>query len=326
MALRVGLLSSWASRLGGGVFEAVRQQALALDAAEGVEVRVFALADQRTGDDRLHWRPVPVSTRPQYGPRAFGYAPGLASDLLAADLDVLHLHGIWMYPSHAAATWAARTGRPYVISPHGMLEPWIVNRGRWKKSIARAGYEERSWRRARLFHALTAAEAADIAEMTAGVAPGIDIVTVPNGVAVPSLRDRHLDGPPTVLYLGRIHPKKNLDALIAGWARGARPAGSRLVIAGWGETEHVAELETRLAAAADPSIAFVGPAHGPEKAALLDAARFLVLPSLSEGLPMTVLEAWAAGTPTLMTAACNLSHGFAAGAASTRARWKIPWP
>jgi poly(glycerol-phosphate) alpha-glucosyltransferase len=28
-----------------------------------------------------------------------------------------------------------------------------------------------------------------------------------------------------------------------------------------------------------------------------------------------VLEAWAAGTPTVMTAACNLPEGFAAGAA-----------
>ena len=41
----------------------------------------------------------------------------------------------------------------------------------------------------------------------------------------------------------------------------------------------------------------------------------MVLPSLSEGLPMAILEAWAAGTPTLMTAACHLPQGFAAGAA-----------
>jgi poly(glycerol-phosphate) alpha-glucosyltransferase len=30
---------------------------------------------------------------------------------------------------------------------------------------------------------------------------------------------------------------------------------------------------------------------------------------------MTILEAWAAGTPTIMTAACHLPEGFAAGAA-----------
>jgi poly(glycerol-phosphate) alpha-glucosyltransferase len=39
------------------------------------------------------------------------------------------------------------------------------------------------------------------------------------------------------------------------------------------------------------------------------------MPSLSEGLPMTVLEAWAYSKPVLMTPECNLPEGFAAGAA-----------
>jgi poly(glycerol-phosphate) alpha-glucosyltransferase len=40
-----------------------------------------------------------------------------------------------------------------------------------------------------------------------------------------------------------------------------------------------------------------------------------VLPSLSEGLPVAVLEAWSYGLPVLMTEACNLPESFAAGAA-----------
>jgi poly(glycerol-phosphate) alpha-glucosyltransferase len=76
----------------------------------------------------------------------------------------------------------------------------------------------------------------------------------------------------------------------------------------------VAAFEAKLKNASG-SIRFVGPVHGADKQALLGAARFAVLPSHSEGLPMTVLEAWAAGTPTVMTAACHLPDGFAAGAA-----------
>ena len=41
----------------------------------------------------------------------------------------------------------------------------------------------------------------------------------------------------------------------------------------------------------------------------------MVLPSHSEGLPLSVLETWSVGTPTIMTDACNLPDGFAAGAA-----------
>src|SRR5205085_10696945 len=67
--------------------------------------------------------------------------------------------------------------------------------------------------------------------------------------------------------------------------------------------------------AGPPSIRFLGPVHGAAEQALLREARFMVLPSLSEGLPMAILEAWAAGLPTLMTAACHLPEGFAARAA-----------
>jgi poly(glycerol-phosphate) alpha-glucosyltransferase len=117
------------------------------------------------------------------------------------------------------------------------------------------------------------------------------------------------------VFIGRIHPKKNLRAQIAGWtASGAGATGARLRIAGWGDDRHVAELREMIAAAGD-SAAFLGPVYGAAKADLLGAARFIVLPSLSEGLPMAILEAWAAGVPTVMSRACNLDGGFAAGAA-----------
>ncbi|MEI9915000.1 MAG: glycosyltransferase [Methylovirgula sp.] len=200
-----------------------------------------------------------------------------------------------------------------MISPHGMLDPWITARGRWKKTLARLGYERRSWRDARLFHALTDSEAADIARETSA-ARHPTIAVVPNYVAT----DTSLITPRSnlVLYIGRIHPKKNLEPLVDGWlAAEAAAAGYRLAIAGWGDPAHVAALQVKLAASADPSISFLGPVYGEQKHNLLHEARFVILPSLSEGLPMAILEAWAAATPALMSASCNLPEGFSAGAA-----------
>ncbi len=306
--LRIGLLTASASRAGGGVFEAVVAQALMIETLGGV-AHVFALADQDGARDAERFGQQAVFHANVIGPRQIGFAPQLLPKMLAANLDCLHLHGIWMYPSRAGMLWAKRTGRPYFISPHGMLDPWITARGRRKKALARAGYERAGWAAATALHALTAREADDIARE----AGRNDSVVIAN--AGPAARAAEgPPRPPVVAYLGRIHPKKNLLALVEAWPVASLPQAARLQIAGWGDQADVAML-CHAVDRAGPSVEFLGPVYGEQKQALLREARFTVLPSLSEGLPMAVLESWAAATPTVMTAHCNLGEGFAAGAA-----------
>jgi glycosyltransferase involved in cell wall biosynthesis len=308
---RVGIVTSQASRLNGGVFEAVVTHTEMVRSA-GFEPIVFALADEHSAKDRPRFGDTEVVTSPVVGPGMVGFAPAMLPAMLRADLDLVHLHGIWMYPSRAVARWAEMTGRPAIISPHGMLDPWILSRGRLKKAVARQLYERGSWRRAACFHALTEAEAADIR----GVTGRSETIVIANAVAATS--GGEAARPPVIAYLGRIHPKKNLDGLIRGWRQAAdilRPIGATLRIAGWGEDEHVAALKAQVAEQPEDGIAFVGSVFGNEKATLLTGARFSTLPSHSEGLPMVILEAWAAGTPTLMSEHCHLPEGIAAGCA-----------
>lgn len=309
---RIGLLTPWASRAGGGVFEAVVLQAGLIRDAGGTPV-IVSLDDPDARADEARLAPAEVVRLPGKGPGFFGYAPGFADRLEKLDLDLLHLHGIWMYPSHAGARWAARTGRPYVISPHGMMDPWITGRGRWKKALARLGYERGSWRAASLFHALTEAEARDIAGETGRTGSAV----IPNP-APPTTHGDHPVPGPHVVYIGRIHEKKNLQALAQGWIdaqrQGRLPPGAKLSVAGWGEQDEIDNLQSLLNETAD-SAQFLGPVFGAEKDALLASARYVILPSHSEGLPMAMLEAWSMGRPTLMTPDCNLPEGFAARAA-----------
>lgn len=306
--LRIGLLTASASRLNGGVFEAVVAHAEMIRAAGGTPV-VIALDDAYAREDQHRFGPCEVIHCPIKGPPQIGYAPDMVKRLIEADLDLLHLHGIWMYPSSAGAAWARRMGRPYYVSPHGMLDPWITARGRWKKAIARAGYERRSWRAAYRLHALTMREAGDIARESGRG----DALVIPNaGPDVFGAVDRPREN--RIAYIGRIHAKKNLLPLVEAWAQARRPDGARLDIAGWGAPEDVAALEQAVAAAGE-SVRFLGPVYGQAKQDLLAGARFAVLPSLSEGLPMAVVEAWAACTPVIMTRECNLDEGFPVGAA-----------
>lgn len=309
---RIGLLTPWASRAGGGVFEAVAAQVSLLAGLGAVPVVIApAGPDDAADGDRL--QEAELHRLPRLGPALVGYAPGLASAMREARLDLLHLHGIWQYCSRAGSQWATSTGRPYLISPHGMLDPWILSRGRWKKALARLGYERASWSAANAFHALTEREALDISRAT-GRDPG-DCVQIANPAPLASARSGPLPGP-HIVYIGRIHPKKNLSALVESWtaARGRLPPDARLTVAGWGEPGDVQELRRQLGDTGG-DIRYVGPVFGQAKQDLLESARLVVLPSFSEGLPMAILEAWAAGVPTLMTPECNLPEGFAAGAA-----------
>lgn len=306
--MRIGLLSAWTSRLGGGVFEAVVAQAALIRKWGGVPI-VFGLRDDLTEQDAGRFDGHPAQALRRIGPTQIGYAPGLTKALIAADLDCLHLHGIWSYPSLAALTWTRTVRRPLIVSPHGMLDPWIVRRGRTKKLLARMAYEHASWRTAAALHALTEKEGVEIEAQTGRLAELI----IPNAAPPAEIGPTSLSEP-EALYIGRVHPKKNIAALIEAWRIARRPASSRLTIAGWGAEADVAALQC-LVTAAGPSVRYVGAVYGADKQDLIRRSRFVVLPSHGEGLPMAILEGWSAAVPAIMTPQCNLPVGFSAGAA-----------
>jgi poly(glycerol-phosphate) alpha-glucosyltransferase len=279
-------------------------------------VRVFGIRDEQSAVDLQEWRPLSVQTfRPRL--RAWGYSNELVPEMLDADLDILSVHGLWKYCSVGSQRWHQRTDRPYVVHPHGMLEPWAVRNAMWKKRIAGLLYENQHLRGAACLRALSEAEAQSIRSY------GLrnPICVIPNGVDLPDLRESNAKTQSadrkTLLYLGRLHPKKNISNLIRAWNEtfnSQRGSGDHwfLVIAGWDQGGYESELKR---IAAGNSVVFLGPQFGAEKSECYRTCDAFILPSLSEGLPMTVLEAWAYTKPVLMTPECNLPEGFLADAA-----------
>ena len=321
--MTVGLLTSAVSRTGGGVLPASSGLAQALASTPAFTLRVFGIEDYDTQPDQAAWSGLKVSADRVLGPRRFGYAPELAGRLSAGGLDLVHAHGLWMYPSIASMLWARRQRRPYIVSPHGMLDSWALGQSRWKKRIAGALFENRHLEGAACLHALSQAEANSIRAY--GLRNPISVI--PNGVHLPA-RPAPARPPwseavdpaaPVLLYLGRLHPKKGLTELLLAWSQfRLQPAARhwRLVIAGWDEGEHGAWLRSlSRTLGVENTVVFTGPQFGADKAASFARASAFILPSQSEGLPMAVLEAWASGVPVLMTPQCNLPEGFEAGAA-----------
>jgi len=325
------------SRNAGGVFFSVNSLAHALSRRE-IDVSVHGLRDGSSEADAPAWAPLSLRIHAPMGPRGLGFSPSLTKALLAGEDDLLHVHGAWQAQSHSVNVWHRRTRRPYLISLHGMLDPWALSRSRGKKWLAALAYERAHLRHAACLHALCGPERDSIRRY--GLKQPVCLI--PNGVDLPETDAAILNGgkgnePRTLLFLGRLHPKKGLVNALRAWARVMARAESgawRFIIAGWDQGGHGEELkslcrELGLSFSVVPegeaalssiesregSVMFHGPVFGEAKEALLRRADAFILPSFSEGLPMAVLEAWAHALPVLMTDFCNLPEGFAAGAA-----------
>lgn len=290
----------------------------------GIEAHVLGLRDADLDVEKLPYDHAAVHALPAWPFPGMRIAPALDRALAEVEADVLHLQGLWLYPSIVALRWRARTGRPVIISPHGMLDAWALRNSAWKKRLAFALFERRNLSGAACIHALAQAEL----EAVRALGLNVPVAVIPNGVDLPSVdacrsRPSFLDGDERqiLLFLGRIHPKKGLVESLKAWAQvlNDAPVIRRnwvFVIAGWDDGGHADGLR-RLAneLGLQDSVRFPGPVFGEQKADLLHAASAFVLASYSEGLPMAVLEAWAYECPVFMSPACNLPEGFAAGAA-----------
>ncbi len=305
-------LISSLSRIAGGLFYSVsgfvKSQRIL-----GADAQVWGLEDKYLNQDRHQWGAIPLNNFRIFGPKAIGYAPGFFSSLDNAEPKLTHLHGIWMYPSRVTELWQRKTGRPTIISPHGMLNPISLHSSAWKKWLALRFYEKHNLERCACFHALSHFEAESIKAFNLKQ----PIAVIPNGVDLPDIsanekviRDSR---PRTLLFLGRFHSIKNLDSLIQAWKSlpVSRTSEWRLIMAGWGD----ATYQKRLNDLAGKSVTFIGSLYGDEKIKAFQEASAFVLPSFSEASPMAVLEAWSYGLPVLMSRECRLSEGFSKGAA-----------
>ena len=249
----VSHLSASLSRKAGGIFEIELALARAL-VGQGVVVHAHGLEDEEWREDRHRWEGIEASVYRALGPGGFGFAPGMLEGVLNDKSDLAHLHSMWMYTSVAVSRWAARTGRPYVVTPNGMLEPWALRNSAWKKRMAGFLYERKMLAGAACLQANTEKEAADIRAF--GLKNPIAII--PKGVEMPEDRDQVTGGRgqgtgrKTLLFLGRIHPKKGLVNALKAWSALSHSTFNiqhstfhewQFVVSGWDQGGHEAELK-----------------------------------------------------------------------------------
>ncbi len=115
------------------------------------------------------------------------------------------------------------------------------------------------------------------------------------------------------LFLGRLHPKKNVEFLLDAWHAAGMKAPWRLLIAGSGDKDYEAHLR-RLSNSFDGpnTIQFTGFVSGLNKRYLLQRADWFLLPSRQENFGIAVLEAVEQGCAVAISEQVYLAESFRA--------------
>lgn len=215
-----------------------------------------------------------------------------------ADINAMHLHGVFMHSQYLASKIAIKHKIPYVTSPHGMLEPWHLNDKKFKKKLYLKFILENILSNSNIIHAITPLEKENIFKLT----DHKNIIEIPNFIFHSELPKNQEYNPKEeyLLFLSRIHPKKGLDILLQAMTL-IIDKKIKLKVVG-SENKYSLELQVMAQKLGIASrIEFVGSVFGAEKFNLFANAKVFIAPSYSEAIGMVNLEAAVCTTPVITT-------------------------
>ena len=211
--------------------------------------------------------------------------------------DVVHLTGVYNFPTFPTIFWARLLNKPLIWSPRGALQRW--------EGSSRVGHKavwDFLW-----YHA------ADRVELTMHVTSEhesretlarfrkLRIAMIPNGVDVPANLDRiDRNRELRLLFIGRLDPKKGIEALLKACSLVGPIPPWRLAIAGWGAPEYVAQLKEQIhALGLSGRVEMLGAVLSETKQRLFECSDVALVPSYTENFGIVVAEALAHGVPVI---------------------------
>ncbi len=306
----------------GGPSKACLEMARA-QAQLGNEVSVYTTNQDGQGtldvptDRPVRWEGVTLRYFPIQFPRFWGTSLPLIHSLKEKipDVNVVHIHTLYLFHTVAAAFYSLKFRIPYILRPHGILDPYIYRRHRLRKRIAEFLFQDRITRQAAAIHFITEEEKALAEQYTFGT-PGF---VVPIGLNIDEYSGKlpgealfsrfpELRGKKIVLFLGRINFKKGLDILAGAFSAVARERNDvHLLIAG-PDDDGYGEKVVRWLKEGNvfSKTTFAGMLQGEEKLEAFHNSAVFVLPSYSENFGISILEAMACGLPVIVSDKVNL--------------------
>jgi len=302
---------------GGGVVRAVSQLCKGLSSL-GIDVTVYTTDCGIDGNSDIPLnQPVDVGgVRVFYfhseGFRFFRYSRALKEVCRRTmkSFDIVHIASFWNYPGIPAGAEARRQDVPYLISTHGTLTPYDLNKSYLKKKLYLKLIEERNLRGTAAIHYTTEIEKEETFHMKLQSPSFI----VPNG-----LDFREFDNLPdkdearaqlglssddiVIMFLGRLHPRKALDVFIPAFGEFALSFRNAVLLLVGPDNGHESVLRSLIGQLGlDRRVRFLGFADSERRKQLLAATDVLELVTWpGENFGYAAVEAMAAGVPVLVS-------------------------
>ena len=269
-------------------------------------------APDRPEDWRRTASDVKLHLFPAHFPHRWGYSPAMGRSLNAdvSDFDVVHIHSLFLYHFLAAGRASLRHHVPYIVRPHGSLDPFLAARGRGRKWLVNILFQDRLLRHAAAIHYTSEEERRQAEPYTFGrpaliIPLGVDSKEFTRLPASGAFRRRHVSigDRRILLFLGRINYKKGLDILARAFGIVVRNwKHVHLVIAGPDNYGMRRQLEQWLIEEnVINHVTFTGMVVGDDKLAILKDADIFLLPSYTENFGIAVVEAMACGLPVVIS-------------------------
>ena len=282
-------------RMAGGI--STYMQVLAKPLGTMAEVHIMTHASENP----LPMENCKVHDIPRYRPFSGVWEKAVVDLLDSVRPDIVHVNCCWTPDCAMIQRLAQKRGYKVVLTPHGMLEPWIIKRHYWTRKVPALWlYQKAAVQRADCVQATAESERDNLLKL--GYNSNIKVVRL--GIDAESIEmKRSWKKSRQILFLSRVHVKKGINFLIeAADVLRNELQGYKILVAGEGDADYVEAMKRIICdRGLQDIVQLIGGVYGDEKWRLFQTSDFFVLPTHSENFGLAIAESLASGTPVITT-------------------------
>ena len=282
-------------RMAGGI--STYMQVLAKPLGTMAEVHIMTHASENP----LPMENCKVHDIPRYRPFSSVWKKAVVDLLDSVRPDIVHVNCCWTPDCAMIQQLAQKRGYKVVLTPHGMLEPWIIKRHYWTRKVPALWlYQKAAVQRADCVQATAESERDNLLKL--GYNSNIKVVRL--GIDAESIEmKRSWKKSRQILFLSRVHVKKGINFLVeAADVLRNELQGYKILVAGEGDADYVEAMKRMICdRGLQDIVQLIGGVYGDEKWRLFQTSDFFVLPTHSENFGLAIAESLASGTPVITT-------------------------